>query len=142
MTMNSHGRGAPGTWKLVLSYIGLIALLAVDRYSYGYPGGEAYLREYPWQTVVVSMLLVLISLGMLFALRGRWEYARRTFLVEGATFISLNVIYLLRDGLDRLVWGYEHSPMGLVALLGGLSVRIWLYKRINRPIAQDQVAAP
>jgi hypothetical protein len=118
--------------QILALYLGILALLAVDPYSYGYPGSDRDLNTYPWQVGASGALAVIITLGVGAAIRRQWSLARWLFLAEGLSFIVLNAIYFLRDGLGRIIWGFEHSGLGLLVIIAGLALRGMLYRAIRK----------
>ena len=129
--------------KFLIALLVALVLLAVDRYSYGQVGGEPLVAPtYPWQVVVAVTLAVLIALAIVLGMRSNAELAMRVLLIEALGFSIYNAILISRDGVDRVLAGFEHSALGGLALIGGLACRVLalLALRAARASQQERLA--
>lgn len=115
----------------MLVYLALLALYAVDPYSHGEAGELAIFSGRPWQTVCTLGLVLLLLTGALLSTRGITA-SRRVLQAEAVGFLLLNLIYILRDGGSRFVFGYEHQPIGLIVVILGILLRVVLQRQIDR----------
>ncbi len=110
-----------------LAVLSAIACLAIDRYSFGFGGDESIGRNYAWQIPVASVLGILLVATLLVGLRAAGRFAAGRFLLrlEFAGFTVYNILLLVRDGLGRLLWNFEHAPIGLALVVLGLTARLY-----------------
>ncbi len=135
--MEQADSGIQVKWRALVVLVA-VALLALDRYSFGSVGGEGPAASHWWQVVAAVVMWLLLGLGVWWLLRRRPERARVAFAIEFLLFVLVNVGYLWRDGEGRLYWGYEHARTGLVVLAGGLVARLIL----NWPGMKRRAAQP
>lgn len=102
-----------------------LGLLASDRYSYGFGGGETISRDFVWQSPVAGTLAGLLLIALVITLRAPSSApaAHPVILAEAAGFIIYNGVLLGRDGLGRLLWNYEHAPIGFALVTVGIAAR-------------------
>jgi hypothetical protein len=112
-----------------------LGLLASDRYSYGFGGGETISRDFMWQRPVAGLLAGLLVIALVITLRAPsgTPAARPVMLTEAAGFIIYNGVLLGRDGLGRLLWNYEHAPIGFALVTVGVAAR-YVAIRSGRPL--------
>lgn len=110
-----------------LAVLVAIAFVAIDRYSYGFGGGESIGRNYVWQIPVASVLVILLAAAWLADVRadGASSAGRSLLRLEFAGFVAYNLLLLVRDGLGRLLWNFEHAPIGLALIIAGLAARLF-----------------
>jgi hypothetical protein len=104
-----------------------IACIAIDRFSYGFGGGESIGRNYVWQIPVASVLVVLLVVALIADARtgGASSAGRFLLRLEFVGFVAYNLLLLVRDGLGRLLWNFEHAPIGLALIVVGLGARLF-----------------
>ena len=110
-----------------LAVLVAIAFVSIDRYSYGFGGGESIGRNYAWQIPVASVLVILLTAALLADVRagGASPPSRSLLRLEFAGFVAYNLLLLMRDGLGRLLWNFEHAPIGLALIVAGLAARLF-----------------
>ena len=111
-------------WRLAVA--AAIGCMALDRYSFGFGGGESLGRSHMWQVAVASILVALLVAALISDLRaGSAITAGRTLLwLEISGYVVYNGVLLARDRLGRLLWNFEHTPIGLALLIIGLAMRL------------------
>lgn len=127
--------GSKRLW-IVLGGISLVGLLAIDKYSYGYGGGEEYLRSHMWQALLTAILATLLLVWSVAALLSNWRVTRSIVLTEASLFALVNLFYVYRDGFGRFFWGYAHAATGLIVVLAGLLIRWKVYRWAANPPAE------
>jgi hypothetical protein len=106
----------------------LLLLLYLDPYSHGFVGGDTSaifdagmsrrLPNHPWQQWATGALVVLLLAALLACYKVR-RLLMPLLLLEVATFLTLNLIYIARDGFwTRAEIGYASALPAAVASLG------------------------
>lgn len=122
-------------WWLVFGIVTAVALFALDPYSWGRVGGEHLnfgprMQDVPvhrWQIWATVVLIALLIAAAALAIRQRYRDLLAVLMVEATLFLALNVIYVLRDGMEiRGYVGYDLSPSPLRAAAAGLLARVAL----------------
>lgn len=130
------GGGAMTRWLVPAACGVILLLLALDPYSYGRVGGDVTIAIYPWQSLVSSLLSLLLLLVAGATLMRRYRLAFTVLLCESLLFVGTNLLYVGRDGMSRFVVGYESSPQTLAVVSTGLLLRALLivvvWRTLNR----------
>ena len=101
----------------------LVILFFLDPYTVGKVGGDeqAFTRFY-WQSGFAATSVILLLIAFERVRRGANVFV--PLLMESALFLVANAIFILRDGWNvRMFYGYEGSPVPLIAVSAGLLVR-------------------
>jgi hypothetical protein len=113
--------------RKVCTLLGLaFVTTALDPYTYGATGGDVWYPRIAWQLIGgVSQLILLAAAG--FALwRGRFSLVATIIVGEAVLFAVGSVVLIVRDGIDRLVIGYDALPVLLLLLIVGAVSRYLL----------------
>ncbi len=117
-----------------------VALLALDRYSWGHesaPFGHLVadpVGGHVWQFAVVCFSAVTLAVAAVVAESHR-GLLQRLLLAELTVFIAFNLALASRDGVARFSeWEYSSAGTGWILVLTGLIVRGGMLKLAWKPL--------
>ena len=115
----------PARVALTILVLAAIACLIPDPYTYGGVGGDRHNFEFhAWQVVATGVLVALLLTG---TFRKDWTSVRHVFAIELLLFLTLNLIYVGRDGIEtRVVVGNYGFRLPAFLVVSGLLVRLLL----------------
>lgn len=133
--MNYKTRQRVGVAATMVLVATISYFLWSDPYSHGYIGGEyavftrdfTQLRPHPWQIGASVVLTIFMGCGLVQVFRSRPKSAMFLFAAEGVLFLVLNLLYVVRDGLQvRATSGDQGDALAAEVTLTGMVLRVIL----------------
>lgn len=143
--MNYETRQRVGVAATTVLVATISYFLWSDPYSHGHIGGEyavftrdfSQLRPYPWQIGASIVLTIFMGCGMVQVFRNRPKSAMFLFAAEGVFFLVLNLLYVVRDGLQvRATSGDQGDALAAEVTLTGMVLRVILLLVIRQSLGQ------